>query len=108
MPLHQVPAEPVLGAHRELEVDRAARLQFAGGGVVEGLRIASAAKPSAVGSMAVRQTPLQAIESPGASCAPRGVRMTTRAPPPIRSIDSTLPRSWIKPVNTVTTLADVR
>jgi hypothetical protein len=49
--------------------------------------------------VAVRHTPLTAIESPSASSPARRLEMLTTAPSPSRSISRTLPRSAMRPVN---------
>src|SRR5882672_11122293 len=61
--------------------------------------IASVSKPSPSAPVAVRQTPLTATESPGATSAPSKVLIRVLAPSAPESSDSTVPTSWIRPVN---------
>src|SRR5208282_2730884 len=63
--------------------------------------MACAAKPSARTSMAVRQTPSTAIESPSLSERPRLVRTCSVTPCSSRSSEPTSPTSEINPVNTL-------
>ena len=93
--LDDVAAEPVGGAQRQLEVDRRAGPSAPSEERRSVSSITSAAKrPSSI-AVAVRQTPLTAIESPVAEL--RGERRRRRAGAPrrrSRSTASTVPRSW--------------
>src|SRR3954463_11913583 len=70
--------------------------------------ITSARKPSAVGSTAVRQTPLTATESPGPSSAPPAAATRRLPPAPSSSTASTLPMPATSPVNTLSPLLQPR
>src|ERR1044071_704676 len=62
--------------------------------------IASVSKPSASTPVAVKQAPSTATESPRSISDAKDVAIRNRAPSSPLSTASTLPTSWISPVNT--------
>ena len=85
MALDDVAAEAVLGAQRELEVDRRARPSSPSEERSSVSSIASAVKRPSPISVAVRQTPLTAIESPSRRSPARRVLTVSVAPSSPRS-----------------------
>ena len=99
--LHDVSAEPVAGAQRELEVDARARAERTERGA---LRASRSWPPRGSrrrrATVAVRHTPLTAIESPSASCAGEPLSIRSVAPSRRARARSTRAEVGDQPVNT--------
>ena len=78
--LDHVAAEAVLGAHRQLEVDRAAGTASASELSLSVSFMTSALNQSPSTAVAVRQTPFTEIESPSASSAASSLATRRRTP----------------------------
>ena len=100
VPLHEVAAEPAVGAQRPLEIDERAPRQRAERRDAQRLRSdvgVNLAAPRA--TMTVRQTPLTARLSPGASSPASGDAMRRRTPPLVGLRSTSSPTASTRPVN---------